>query len=776
MSLRELIGLRARKPAAGARIIVVANRLPLTLKKTGQGWDTTRSSGGLASAMNPLLGKTGGEWIGWAGDSGGEDRQKRQAILSEWARTDQSFAVDLPQDVAAGFYEGYANQTLWPVFHSFPSQLKFDARHWESYVEANRLFCEAVVNHYRPNDLIWVHDYHLMLLPQMLRERLRDAAVGFFLHIPFPSSEVFPVLPRREELLEGLLGADLLAFQTHAHLQQFRAALLRVLGMESKIAEVALGNRPVRLEALPIGIAPEEYAGLLNGDATTARQYTDWAQRYRGRKVLLAVDRLDYTKGVPERLRAYAHLLRTTPELRERVVLIQIAVPTRERIDTYQELRTEVNRLVGEINGQLGTPGWIPVVYINRSIERSELVALYKLADVAWVGSLRDGMNLVAKEYVACKPRGDGVLVLSEFAGAAAEMGEALLINPYDEERTAATVNRAIAMDPQERNLRMMALHHRVVRNDVFHWGRRFLASLEDAVSNRGRYIDTQPKKLQAGEIRDAYVRAGRRLLVLDYDGTLVPFAKWPQQAVPPQALLDLLTTLASDPKNRVALVSGRSAENLDRWFGAIPQLCLVAEHGAEIKRPSISTWESLRPQTRTDWKPTVMPILEHFVDRTPGSFVEVKKTSLVWHYRMAEPEFGEWLANELVSMLEAMLAETELRAFRGEKIVEVKPVWANKGEAIERLLRDSLAPDFILAAGDDRTDEDLFERAPSSAWTVHIGPAPTRASFVVTDLRILRGVLELLATAAGQRPEKPLDREPDSPAYDRSRRRLRLL
>jgi trehalose 6-phosphate synthase/phosphatase len=332
-------------------------------------------------------------------------------------------------------------------------------------------------------------------------------------------------------------------------------------------------------------------------------------------------------------------------------------------------------------------------------------------------------------------------------------------------------------MDAQERTARMMALHHRVVRNDVFHWGKRFLASLEDAVSNRGRYIDTQPKKLQPGEIRDAYLRAGRRLLVLDYDGTLVPFAKSPQQAVPPQALLDLLTTLASDPKNRLALVSGRSAENLDRWFGTIPQLCLVAEHGAELKRPSISTWESLRPQTRTDWKAMVMPILEHFVDRTPGSFVEEKKTALVWHYRMAEPEFGEWLANELVSMLEAMLAETELRAFRGEKIVEVKPVWANKGEAIERLLRDFPDPDFILAAGDDRTDEDLFERAPNSAWTVHIGPGPTRASFVVTDLRILRGVLELLATAgdAGRRPEKPVAHEVDSPAQDRWRRRLRL-
>jgi len=756
MSLRETLSdlwgrlrpsLKVMKPVSGARIIVVSNRLPLSLKKAEQGWDTVRSSGGLASAMNPLLGKTGGEWIGWAGNSGGEESQERQAILSEWTKTDHYFAVDLPKDVADGFYEGYANQTLWPVFHSFPSQLKFDAHHWEAYVQANRIFCEAVVNRYRPNDLIWVHDYHLMLLPQMLRGRLPDAAVGFFLHIPFPSSEVFPVLPRREELLQGLLGADLLAFQTHTHLQQFRAALLRVLGMESKITEVALGSRPVRLEALPIGIAPKEYSSLLNGDAATAKQYTDWAQRYGERKVLLAVDRLDYTKGVPERLRAYAHLLRSTPELREKVVLIQIAVPTREGIDTYQELRTDVNRLVGEINGQLGTPGWTPLVYINRSIERSELVALYKLADVAWVGPLRDGMNLVAKEYVACKPDGDGVLVLSEFAGAAAEMGEALLINPYDEERTAGTVNRAIAMDDQERNLRMMALHSRVVRNDVFHWGERFLASLEDAVSSRGRYIDTQPKKLQPGEIRDAYLKAARRLVVLDYDGTLVPFAKHPQQAVPSQAVLDLLTALARDFKNRVALISGRSAENLGRWFGKVPQLWLVAEHGAEIKMQSDSKWESLRPQAPTDWKPTVMPILEHFVDRTPGSFVEEKKYALVWHYRMADPEFGEWLANELVSMLEAMLAETELRAFRGKKIVEVKPVWANKGEAIQRLLRDFPGADFILAAGDDRTDEDLFERVPSNAWTVHIGPGPTRASFVVTDLHVLRDVLELLAT-----------------------------
>jgi trehalose 6-phosphate synthase/phosphatase len=699
--------------------------------------------------MNPLLRQGGGEWVGWDGTVGEEDSETRRAILAEWAETDHCFAVDLPRNVATGFYEGFANQILWPVFHNFLSQLQFDVKGWDAYVEANRLFCDVVAERYKPKDLIWVHDYHLMLLPQMLRDRLPDAAIGFFLHIPFPSSEIYPVLPRREELLEGLLGADLLAFQTHGHLQQFRAALRRVLGMESKIGEVTLGSRPVRLEALPIGIAPEEYAGLLESDETTAaQQYTEWAASYRGRTVLLAVDRLDYTKGVPERLRTYGHLLRSCPEFKEKIILIQIAVPTRENIDTYQNLRTEVNRLVGEINGEFGTPEWIPLVYINRSIERAELVRLYKLADLCWVGSLRDGMNLVAKEYVACKPDGDGVLVLSEFAGAAAEMGEALLINPFDEERTAATVKRALTLDDQERRQRMLALHHRVLRNNVFRWGDRFLGELEEAVSERGHYIDTQPRKLQPMEIRDAYARASRRLLILDYDGTLVPFAKRPQQAAPPPFVLDLLSVLASEPRNCVALMSGRSEENLDRWFGTVRGMWLVAEHGAELKPPFASSWEPLRPHVSDDWKSTVMPIFEHFVDRTPGSFVEEKKYSLVWHYRMADPEFGEWLANELVAMLEAMLAETELRAFHGEKIVEVRPVWANKGQALDRLSKAFPQPDFILAAGDDRTDEDLFERLQDRAWTVHVGGGPTRASFVATDFLALRRVLELFVEA----------------------------
>jgi trehalose 6-phosphate synthase/phosphatase len=729
------------------RLVVVSNRLPFTLRKTDEGWRSEKSSGGLVSAMTPLLQKHTGIWIGWAGDSGEGDDEQRREILAEWEDKEHCYAIELAAEVSKGFYEGYANQALWPVFHSFPSRLRFDAKSWDSYVEANRAFCDAVVARHKPGDLIWVHDYHLMLLPKMLRAALPDAVIGFFLHIPFPSADIFPILPRREDILEGLLGADLLGFHTHNHVQQFRSSVLRVLGLESRINEIAIGNRAVRLEALPIGIAPDEYTGLLAKDQVTARHYEEFVSNYKGQRVIVAIDRLDYTKGVPERLRSFRDLLGFSPELKEKVTLIQVAVPTREGIDTYQDLRTEVNQLIGEINGKLGTSTWTPVVYINRSIERQELVALYRFADVCWVGSLRDGMNLIAKEYVACKAEGDGVLVLSEFAGAAAEMGEALLINPFDEDRTARVVARALTLEDDERRSRMRALHQRVVRNDVFHWGHRFLEVLEESVSCRADDADSQARPLPTAEIRDAYAKARRRLLVLDYDGTLVPFANIPQRAAPTPDLLRVLSTLAADPNNTVAIVSGRRSRDLDRWFAAIENLWLIAEHGAELKPAGARSWEPLRPQASSEWKATVTPILEHFIDRTPGSFLEEKEYALVWHYRMTEPEFGQWLANELVSTLEAMLAETELRALRGNKIVEVKPVWANKGEAFAHLEAAQPGLDFMLAVGDDRTDEDLFERIPDGRWTVHVGAGPTRAAFVLPDVQAVRALLDAFCT-----------------------------
>jgi trehalose 6-phosphate synthase/phosphatase len=712
------------------RVVVVSNRLPYTLRRAGDTWKTEKSAGGLATAMGPILKKTEGLWVGWPGDSSGAGDVKRQGVLARWAERERFVPVELPAGVARGFYEGFSNQTLWPLFHSFPALLRFDPAHWQAYVEANRLFCETVVGHLRPGDLVWVHDYQLMLLPAMLREAAPGVGVGFFLHIPFPPSTAFRVLPRREELLRGLLGADLLAFHTHRYVQHFRDSVLRLLGAASRMDGVEAGGRTVRLEALPIGIAPEEFSGLVESDAKTGRLLGEMRERFKGCKVLLAVDRLDYTKGIPERLRAYRQLLAGSPELRGRVALVQVAVPSRESVPMYKELRREVDELVGKINGEFSTPGWTPIVYLRRNLPRAELSALYALADVAWVAPLRDGFNLVAKEYVACQREGAGVLVLSEFAGAASEMGEALMVNPYDEERTAATVRRALEMPAAGRRERMAALYKRVTHNNVYAWGERFIKYLREASSSRAARAASLPAELPAADAVRAFRVARSRLLLLDYDGTLVGYAKRPQDAAPPPELLGLLGELARHPATTAAIVSGRSRADLAAWFGGVAGLWLAAEHGAVLRPPGQAAWEEAYPGRSPEWKRDVYPFLEHFVERTPGSFIEEKEFSLVWHYRMSDPEFGEWLANELAHDLEQMLAATPLRAVRGQKTVEVKLMWADKGQVLNRLTRGRPAPDFLLAAGDDATDEDLFARMPADAWTIHVGENQTRARY----------------------------------------------
>ena len=723
------------------RLIVVSNRLPVALKQEGDSWQATKSAGGLATAMDPVLKNAGGVWIGWSGAK--EDSPELRTQLRE---EHDCIAVPLPADVAEKFYEGYSNQALWPLFHSFATRLSFDPDTWAAYAEANQRFCDAVVDQYREGDRIWVHDYHLMLLPRLLRERLPDAAVGFFLHIPFPASDIFSLLPRGDELLSGVLGADLAAFHTHTHLQHFRRSVRRLLGVESAVDRVEVDARSVRLQALPIGIAPEEFLRHID-EPDTQEHRRALQDAYSDRKVIVAVDRLDYTKGLPERLRTYRRLLESEPELHGKVSLVQVAVPSRENIEDYQELTDEVNRLVGEINGKFGTAHWVPVVYMYRGIPRAELVALYDLADVAWVSPLRDGMNLVAKEFVACKADGDGVLVLSSFAGAAAEMGEALLVNPYDEERTAATVSRALHMEDDEKRERMRALHERVIRNNVFRWGERFLGALDESASARVQACTSGPAALPMANLVSAYRAARKRVLLLDYDGTLVSFHGRPQDARPDDALLQILRALSSDTSNRMFVISGRKIADLESWLGQVPDMGLAGEHGARWREPGSPEWRSRAEGT--SWKDSVRPILEHFTERTPGSSIEEKEVALVWHYRQAEPEFADWLAAEIVAMLEGMLAETELRAYRGNKIVEVKPMSANKGAFTAGILERFGDADFVLALGDDRTDEDMFAQLPTPAWTVHVGRQATKASYFVPDVRSARDLLARLADIA---------------------------
>jgi trehalose 6-phosphate synthase/phosphatase len=674
-------------------------------------------------------------------------------VLEQWARDEGYHTVELSDDLVRGFYEGFSNETLWPLFHHFPFLLKFNPDYWEAYMEANRRFRDVVLEHHRPGDLVWVHDYQLMLLPRMLREARADARVGFFLHIPFPPSGVFRLLPRGEELLSGLLGADYLAFHTHGDVQNFRTCVLRHLGLPGGIEDVQLGGRTVRLEAVPIGIDPQSYAGLLSGDEETGRRMQELRTRLAGRKLLVAVDRLDYTKGIPERLRAFNRLLKEHPDLRNKVVFVQVAVPSREGIEPYQELGHETDELVGHINGEYGTPDWTPVVYMRRGLSQSELAALYATADVGWVTPLRDGMNLVAKEYVACQQGKGGVLVLSEFAGAATELAGALRVNPYDEVRSAEAVARALTMPEAERRRRMAALYGRVSRGNVFDWGERFVDGLRRAVrSGAGAATAERPPEL-AGEalaaMVDAYRGASSRRLLLDYDGTLVSYADRPEQAVPTSRLAGLLASLAGDPANVVAVISGRGRGDLERWFGQTPGLWLAAEHGAVIRPAGSGKWETHRLAGMPEWKRHVRRVLEQFVERTPGGFIEEKECSLAWHYRTAEdPEFAEWLSNEVLVTLERGLASTELRAIRGRKLVEVKLAWANKGEVLARLESLPRPPQFLLAAGDDRTDEDLFARLPRDGpvWTIHVGDHASRARYRLHDSA---GMLDLLTRLA---------------------------
>jgi trehalose 6-phosphate synthase/phosphatase len=457
---------------------------------------------------------------------------------------------------------------------------------------------------------------------------------------------------------------------------------------------------------------------------------------------VLAVDRLDYTKGIPERLRAFRHFLASRPEWRGKVILIQVAVPSRERIPRYIALRREVNELVGEINGEMGTAEWNPVIFLRRSISQTELAALYVAADVGWVGSLRDGMNLVAKEYVACQQDRAGVLLLSEFAGAAGEMGEALRVNPYDEPGSADALERALTMPEDERAERQAALLARVRRNTAIAWAERSVADI--ATLSRDRNPEPElVHELPLAAVRLDFEAAATRALYVDYDGTLVALAARPADAVPGKDVLPIIAAIADRPNTTLVIVSGRPAADLERWFGSLTGIWLAAEHGALTRAPGSSEWLPLRPGANVDWKERVRPVLDYFLDQAPGSTVEEKEFSLAWHFRLVEPEFGDWLATEVAAALEQQLAGTELAVLRGSKVIEVRFAWANKGEAVTYIRSQGEPPAFELAIGDDRTDEDMFDRLPEDAYTIHVGPGATRARYRI------RGPLATLALLA---------------------------
>ena len=725
------------------RPILVSNRLPVTIgidPDTGE-QTLTHSVGGLVTGLRPLHESSGGLWVGYPG---ADPSKEMRAQLAEH----NLVPVDLDPKDYNDYYEGYSNDAIWPLFHYFTEFGSYDPEQFEAYRRVNQRFADVVSELAEPGDAVWVHDYHLMLLPRMLRERGLDVRIGFFLHIPFPADETFRILPQRVEILRGLLGADLIGMHTYDYTYNYLRSVRRILGIESQAGTVRTRDHNVRVETHPLGIDTEDFREKAYSQG--AEQYLRQLKRNIGdRQVILGVDRLDYTKGLPLKLQAFERLLERSPRWAERVLFLQLAVPTRAGIDTYQDLKSEVERRVSEINGIYGSPLMSPINYLYQTVTPEELCALYRVADVCFVSPVRDGLNLVAKEYVVCRDDGGGTLVISEFAGAVSELGEALRVNPWDIEGTVNQLERALEMSLGERNERMMPMHSRVLQNDVHRWVRDFMSSLEGTEPVSTGVPPMLTSTVLADTLAHNFRTAESSLVMLDYDGSLREFSDRFEDATPTAEILGLLHRFGNREDVKVFINSGRDHQTLGEWFDECP-IDLIAEHGAWMKEYGDAEWRLLGVLD-TSWKSDVVSILDDYVVRTPGSRIEEKETALAWHYRQTEESLGNWQALELVSVLENSLRNEPVQVLHGAKVVEVRQQGLTKARAYDLVLERFGPFDFELATGDDRTDEDLFVHVGQDVHTVKIGSGSSAAKVAVASPRSLREMLTaLLRVKAG--------------------------
>lgn len=724
------------------RLIIVSNRLPVTVEKRKGELTFKGSVGGVATGLGAFHKTHESIWVGWAEvPTARVSAEERENIRTRLAEQHACVPVFLTTEDVRDFYYSFSNRTLWPLFHHFTQYAEFDPSTWSAYERVNRKYRDAVLEVARPGDIIWVQDYQLMLLPKMLRDKMPDATIGFFLHIPFPTFEAFRMLPWRREVLEGLLGSDLVGLHTYDYVRHFLSCSRRLLGTEDQRGRVLVDERLVNVDAFPMGIDYERYAqGARSEKAVREAKRID--AQTTGRKVVLSVDRLDYTKGIPDRLRAFDELLERHPEWREKVTMLCVAVPSRTRVEEYRKLKAEVERLVGMINGRHGTIDWTPVRYLYRSLPFATLTGMYAAADVAYVTPLRDGMNLIAKEYVAARNDDGGVLVLSEMAGAARELGDALQVNPFDIDDMVESLQAALTMPPDEQRKRMASMQKRVSRYTVSRWAEEFLEGIERIrlaqLAYDARLLDTPSRERLLG----AYEKADRRLLLLDYDGTLVKLASSPEGAAPPDHVRDLLARLAAEPRNEVVILSERERGSLTEWLGDLP-IDIVAEHGVWMRGRS-GEWVTIEPASG-EWKPRIRPVLDLFSDRTPGAFVEEKEFSLAWHYRALHPELGALRVAELKESLMSLIEDLGLALVEGNRVLEIRTAGVNKGNAAHRwMCRDEIG--FVLAIGDDRTDEDVFEVASPDAWTIKVGGGSTHANWSVRGVDDVHALLGALA------------------------------
>jgi trehalose 6-phosphate synthase/phosphatase len=725
------------------RLIIVSNRLPVTVTKVDGKLEFTNSVGGVATGLLTLLQSNEVKeyiWLGWPGiELAFSEREEANARLMAL----NSYPVYVPQKLMDKFYLGFCNRTIWPLFHYFPSLAHYFEGDWKAYEEVNRIFYNELMKIIKPGDVVWIHDYHFMLLPRMLRRQFPGLCIGFFLHIPFPSYDIFRLLPPewRKQILNGLLGADMVGFHTHDYCMHFLRSVLRILGKENNMGEILLDGRLVKVDSFPMGIDYEKFS-----KSSGLPQVKDEIGRYRdtfkGMKVILSIDRLDYTKGILNRLRGYQKFLNANPEWHGKVVLVVVVVPSRIGIDRYDEMKRTIEEFISKINGKFGKMDWTPIIYQHKSFTQDALCALYASSDIALVTPLRDGMNLIAKEYIACRKDQTGVLILSEMAGAVQELGEAMIINPNRSQDISDAIKNALMQPVDEQKSRNASMQKRLERYDVKKWGEDFIGNLTATCRLRegicAKYLDAATQK----EMIDAYRGARKRLLFLDYDGTLVHYAETPQMANPTQEVLNTLRKLTEDEKNSIILISGRDKDTLERWFGAL-HLTLVAEHGVWKRAPK-GEW-MLSRMLKKDWMPKIRQIFELYVDRLPGSMIEEKDFSIAWHYRAADFEQSAQRIKELMDDLVNFTANQDLQVLKGSKVIEVRNSGINKGTAALEWL-SSPGWEFIFAVGDDNTDEDLFHVLPLSAYSVKIGIPGSQARF---NIRNTDDVVRLLKELA---------------------------
>jgi trehalose 6-phosphate synthase/phosphatase len=722
--------------------IFISNRLPVTITIGENGIAFTPSIGGLATGLKSVHEDKKSLWLGWSGlssDSLG-DAEIRE-IDSELLSRHKSASVFLSESDIRDYYYGFCNKTIWPLFHYFIEEIEYEHRHWEAYRRVNRKFFERLEEVIEEGDTIWVHDYQLMLLPEMIREKYPDTTIGFFLHIPFPSYELFRLLPWREEILKGLLGSDLIGFHTYDYTRHFLSSVRRILGYEHNLGYLQMGQRSVKADAFPMGIDYKRYHDALDTDAIR-EESEDVLKKAQGTKIILSVDRLDYTKGIPERIKSYAEFLRLHPQYREKVTMILIVAPSRTEVDTYSDLLKEIQELVSNTNGEHGTIGWVPVWFFYRSFGFENLTAIYAAADVLLVTPLRDGMNLVVKEYIAARRDAKGMVVLSETAGAASELGEAVIVNTNNIREVAEGIKTALEMPETEKITRNKVMHKRLKHYDVEFWANDFLRSLADVKDKQKEHMLIKMDEKNTERLIKAKKDAGKRLFLLDYDGTLVQFKDKPEYAVPDKELLELITRLAEDKKNTVVIISGRDRNTLEEWFGEL-KINLVAAHGMWVREEG-KKWEQIELLSN-EWKENIRPILEMHTARTPGSLVEEKEYSLAWHYRRCEPELAAVRVNELKDALGDLIGNLNIGLLSGNKVIEIKDTSVNKGRASSLWLNRN-EWGLIFVAGDDWTDEDIFNILPDDAWSIKVGSEVSRARFRVDRTENVRELLKRLA------------------------------